>query len=70
MNEMLNERPEKQECGECDCCKRWAWEYNLLVDQKQKLRELYPKYKCQKCGDWFHMPYKFCKCDERNPEPL
>lgn len=16
------------------------------------------------CGDWFHMPYKFCKCDE------
>jgi hypothetical protein len=24
---------------------------------------LYPKYKCNVCGDWFHMPFKYCKCD-------
>lgn len=23
---------------------------------------LYPKWNCPVCGDWFHMPYKFCKC--------
>lgn len=26
------------------------------------LSKLYPKYNCPSCGDWFHMPYKYCKC--------
>ncbi len=26
------------------------------------LNGLYPKYKCPICGDWFHMPWKFCQC--------
>lgn len=25
---------------------------------------LYPKYNCPTCGDWFHMPYKYCKCEQ------
>jgi len=28
-----------------------------------ELKNLYPKYNCPKCGDWFHMPFKYCKCD-------
>lgn len=27
-----------------------------------EFKNLYPKYKCPKCGDWFHMPYKYCEC--------
>lgn len=27
------------------------------------LENLYPKYRCPKCGDWFHMPFKYCECD-------
>lgn len=27
------------------------------------LDKLYPKYKCPNCKDWFHMPFKYCKCD-------
>jgi hypothetical protein len=34
-----------------------------VVPLIQDLEKLYPKYNCPKCGDWFHMPYKFCKCD-------
>lgn len=26
------------------------------------LNKLYPKWNCPKCKDWFHMPYKYCKC--------
>lgn len=25
---------------------------------------IFPKFKCPKCKDWFHMPYKFCECGE------
>jgi len=28
------------------------------------LDTLYPKWNCPICKDWFHMPYKFCKCDD------
>ena len=32
------------------------------------LEKLYPKWNCPICEDWFHMPYKFCKCDRlENP---
>jgi hypothetical protein len=27
--------------------------------------DLYPKYKCAACGDWFHIPYKYCKCGKK-----
>lgn len=27
--------------------------------------KLYPKYNCPKCSDWFHMPYKYCKCTSK-----
>jgi hypothetical protein len=29
------------------------------------LNNLYPKYNCPKCLDWFHMSYKYCKCDSK-----
>lgn len=27
-----------------------------------EIKNLYPKWNCGVCGDWFHMPYKYCKC--------
>jgi hypothetical protein len=39
--------------------------YNLMKPAKTDLSKIYPKYNCPKCGDWFHMPYKYCKCDVR-----
>jgi hypothetical protein len=45
--------------------------YNRLkpIEQNVELhKNLYPKYNCPKCGDWFHMPYKYCKCDEKESE--
>lgn len=27
------------------------------------LANLFPKYKCPKCDDWFHMPFKYCGCN-------
>lgn len=27
------------------------------------LAGLFPKWNCPVCGDWFHMPYKYCQCD-------
>lgn len=30
----------------------------------QEIEGLYPRWNCPVCGDWFHMPYKFCKCKE------
>lgn len=33
------------------------------------LEKLYPKYRCPKCEDWFHMPWKFCRCAIHNIEP-
>ncbi len=42
-------------CNFCGCkCKD---------EDKDPYRHLYPKWNCNKCGDWFHMPYKFCKCE-------
>lgn len=35
---------------------------NNDVAQLIDLENLYPKYNCPQCGDWFHMPWKFCKC--------
>ena len=32
------------------------------------LAELFPKYKCPKCDDWFHMPFKYCRCNEYTPK--
>lgn len=29
---------------------------------EQQLKGLYPKYICPVCNDWFHMPWKYCKC--------
>lgn len=30
--------------------------------KKEDFKNLYPKYKCFKCKDWFHLPYKKCSC--------
>ena len=35
----MKERPKQQECGECACCDRWAWEYNLACDISQRRRK-------------------------------
>lgn len=32
------------------------------------LSNLNPKWNCPKCGDWFHMPYKYCKCPKEYHE--
>lgn len=32
------------------------------------LEKLLPKWNCPRCGDWFHMPYKFCACNTRRPQ--
>lgn len=29
----------------------------------EDLSKLYPKWNCPKCKDWFHMPFKNCKCE-------
>jgi len=29
------------------------------------LGNLYPKYNCPTCEDWFHMPFKYCKCNKK-----
>lgn len=35
------------------------------IEQKTiDLDKLYPKWNCGTCGDWFHMPYKYCKCEK------
>ena len=31
-------------------------------ESKEDFDNLYPKYNCPKCGDWFHLPYKDCEC--------
>jgi hypothetical protein len=36
--------------------------------QAVDLNTLYPKYNCPVCGDWFHMPWKFCKCGQARTE--
>lgn len=41
----------------------------IQVKDKKRVKEIqleniYPKYKSSKCGDWFHMPYKYCRCDK------
>jgi len=47
-------------CNFCGC----------KCEDKDPYRHLYPKWNCNTCGDWFHMPYKFCKCEtERLNKP-
>lgn len=49
--------------------------YEIGLKQSQStgttpdLDGLYPKYNCPACGDWFHMPWKFCKCVQES-KPL
>lgn len=35
--------------------------YGILQDPLD-LKNVYPKWACPNCDDWFHMPYKYCKC--------
>lgn len=52
--------------------------YNAINKAEEKpvttitknLDKLYPKYNCPVCHDWFHMPYKFCQCDNSNKVPM
>ena len=37
-----------------------------VVQNEADLSKLYPRWKCSICGDWFHMPYKYCKCDKKD----
>lgn len=40
-----------------------ARDKDVLDMETDSLEMLYPKFKCPKCGDWFHMPWKFCECE-------
>ena len=45
-------------------------EVRLMAKRRKMSKEyqnLYPKFKCPKCKDWFHMPYKFCECSQKCP---
>lgn len=42
---------------------------NMLAKDERRAKErqlenIYPKWNCPNCGDWFHMPYKYCRCDK------
>lgn len=37
-------------------------ELQTVQSEQLDLDKLYPKWNCGVCGDWFHMPYKYCKC--------
>lgn len=35
------------------------------MTQTEATIKLGATWNCKTCGDWFHMPYKYCKCDRK-----
>jgi len=48
-------------------CEAWGKAVDALIAAREKVEHSrpdvpFPHYICPVCDDWFHKPFKFCKC--------